>query len=170
MIRKGNPSVTRWNKAMPTEPSESLLRRWAQIKRFSTEQIARIHKVETRHWESTEGPERHGYIDASASLFHAFNDELGPFWSPRTTKEIRENQNKLFSRRIFTIWRPLWNRVDAAMDSPRKEDARVELDVIHMIDTAVNADPFPYPSNSSGSSGMNALKEKTEKDPEDMYP
>jgi hypothetical protein len=149
-----------------------------QVKRFTEDQLQRLQDAENaadKAWRAayekhhTELPH---WTAAGVALMADFNLTLPKFWPKNFDNSDKIREKAIFLKHIFPLWRPIWDRLDAAHNCNRSDKDYVsELDTVHLIDWKVLRDAFEFPPKQSsagllGRLGKNAaIKPKPETTP-----
>ena len=91
------------------------------------------------------------------------------FWPRGMTEQDKSQANEMFDRFAFPIWRPIWNKYDAAAAlGPGEAGYISEVACVHECDAAIMRRPYAYPPISSSGRNSEMDRLKTHK-PQDLY-
>lgn len=135
-----------------SHPTDQILERWMQIKRFPYQELQRLHECEKK-WETQNRshpkeirnlPENN-WVSRGISLLMQINQALGMFWPSRTPDDLKKLECDRFKSHIYTIWRPIFDEHDQEKIS--------FIDCLHYCDTKIHNDPYQFPPDVIGASG-----------------
>ena len=143
------------NKIARTEPSESVrLFRWPRIKFLKDRTIERIHELERACYSRAEEAYRVGrrpeiwqdVMEHTLRNAEFFNRAAHGFWPKGMTETDKRLSIEAFQRRIFPLWRPIWDRMDASWNKMPGQDGYLsEISCIQECDLAIKADGYEFP-------------------------
>ena len=136
-------------------PMDSTFNRWMQIKRFSSDQMMSLHKIEQRAFEKEQHfwnagrippPEISSWQAIGVSYIYDCNVDLGQFWPQYSTREWRESEIARFKKAIYRLWRPIWDKYEeSAVKVVGQLGYISELNAIHKCDLAIQESAPPFP-------------------------
>ena len=154
-----------------TNPDDIIRKRWLRIARYSSYQIQEIHRTEKANWLMFEAAEASGrrptgphWQGSAAHIMRRFDDVLGSYWPRGATNEWMESQIRRFWEHFYPIYRPIWDRYDAAWDKmPRDKGYYPDIQVIHDVDRVIVLEAWPFPPRTttvkSSDGELNRLKD-----------
>lgn len=115
----------------------ALTTRLMRIKRYSRDQLARLHAAENRQdkifkaWladPKKQGSSPRDYWAQGEALMRRFEDDLGHFWDPRKTGDEKELEIKRFEKYVWPV---------CSKHGARSMDDVPECEATHAIDDEV---------------------------------
>ena len=121
---------------------DSDIARWMQLKRFTREEIEKLHSFEFRfdaEWKSYMADVASGkrpYVfngvrswrERSLVIFDLLNKKIGPYWDKRKAEDERAFEVNKFISKSYPIWRPIFDQIGKGF---------TELETMHKADIAI---------------------------------